>query len=84
MKYHGRFRMVHITERLTDILEALRARDIEPKVLQMIHGRPDKEAKLFLIEGIHGGGKGLSVLPPLIVHKADGSYSEAVDRLYGR
>lgn len=38
----------------------------------MIHGRPDKEAKLFLVEGIHGGGKGLSVLPPLIVHKADG------------
>ena len=84
LKYHGRFRMVHITERLADILEALRARDIEPKVLQMIHGRPDKEAKLFLVEGIHGGGKGLSVLPPLIVHKADGSYSDAVDRLYGR
>ena len=84
LKYHGRFRMVHITERLADILEAMRARDIEPKVLQMVHGRPDKKAKLFLVEGIRGGSKGMDVLPPLIVHNPDGSYSDAVLRLYGK
>ena len=84
LKYHGRFRMVHITERLADILEAMRAHDIEPKVLQMVHGRPDKKAKLFLIEGIRGGSKGLDVLPPLIVHNPDGSYSDAVNKLYGK
>ena len=84
LKYHGRFRMVHITERLADILEAMRARDIEPKVLQMVHGRPDKKAKLFLVEGIRGGSKGMDVMPPLIVHNPDGSYSDAVLRLYGK
>ena len=84
LKYHGRFRMVHITERLADILEAMRAHDIEPKVLQMVHGRPDKKAKLFLVEGIRGGSQGLDVLPPLIVHNPDGSYSDAVLRLYGK
>ena len=84
LKYHGRFRMVHITERLADILEAMRAHDIEPKVLQMVHGRPDKKAKLFLVEGIRGGSKGLDVLPPLIVHNQDGSYSDAVNKLYGK
>ena len=84
LKYHGRFRMVHITERLADILEAMRAHDIEPKVLQMVHGRPDKKAKLFLVEGIRGGSQGLDVLPPLIVHNQDGSYSDAVNKLYGK
>ncbi|WP_374044638.1 tRNA1(Val) (adenine(37)-N6)-methyltransferase, partial [uncultured Megasphaera sp.] len=84
LKYHGRFRMVHITERLADILEAMRAHDIEPKVLQLVHGRPDKKAKLFLVEGIRGGSKGLEVLPPLIVHNQDGSYSDAVNKLYGK
>lgn len=84
LKYRGRFRMVHITERLTDILESMRRHDVEPKALQMIHGRPDKKAKLFLVEGVRGGSAGLDVLPPLIVHEADGSYSRAVLDMYGK
>lgn len=84
LKFHGRFRMVHITERLTDILTAMRAHAIEPKVVQMVHGRADKKAKLFLVEGIRGGSKGVEVLPPLIVHHADGTYTEAVLKLYGK
>lgn len=84
LKYRGRFRMVHITERLADILESMRRHDVEPKALQMIHGRPDKKAKLFLVEGVRGGSAGLDVLPPLIVHEADGSYSRTVLDMYGK
>ena len=84
LKYRGRFRMVHITERLTDILESMRRHGVEPKALQMIHGRPDKKAKLFLVEGVRGGSAGLEIWPPLIVHEADGSYSRAVLDMYGK
>lgn len=84
LKYRGRFRMVHITERLAEILEAMRCYDIEPKCLQLVHGRPEKKAKLFLVEGVRGGSVGLDVLPPLIVHERDGSYSPAVLRMYGK
>lgn len=84
LKYRGRFRMVHITERLADILESMRRHDVEPKALQMIHGRPDKKAKLFLVEGVRGGSAGLEIWPPLIVHEADGSYSRAVLDMYGK
>lgn len=84
LKYHGRFYMVHITERLPEILAAMRAQAVEPKVLQCIHGHITQKAKLFLVEGIRGGSPGLTVLPPLIVHKEDGSYSDDVLRLYGK
>lgn len=84
LKFHGRFRMVHITERLTDILEAMRTHGIEPKCIQMIHSRPDKKAKLFLVEGIRGGNTGMEILPPCIVHTEDGSYSQHVLQLYGK
>lgn len=84
LKFHGRFRMVHITERMTDILEAMRVHGIEPKCIQMIHGHLDKKAKLFLVEGIRGGSKGMEILPPLIVHNEDGSYSQTVLQLYGK
>lgn len=84
LKFHGRFHMVHITERLTDVLEAMRRYDLEPKCIQFVHGRPDKAAKLFLVEAIRGGNTGVDILPPLVVHNADGSYSDAVNRLYGK
>jgi tRNA1Val (adenine37-N6)-methyltransferase len=84
LRYHGRFRMVHIAERLTDVMSAMRSFDIEPKCLQLVHGRPEKKAKLILIEGVRGGHSGLEVLPPLIVHEADGSYSRAVLDIYGK
>lgn len=84
LKFHGRFRMVHITERLVDIVAAMRQYHIEPKYIQLVHGRPNKKSKLFLVEGIRGGSAGMEVLPPLIVHKADGSYSDDVLALYGK
>ncbi|WP_342707196.1 tRNA1(Val) (adenine(37)-N6)-methyltransferase [Megasphaera paucivorans] len=84
LKYHGRFRMVHITERLTDVLTAMRMYNIEPKSLCMIHGRIHKRAKLFLIEGIRGGKTGLTVQPPLIVHNEDGSYTQVILDWYGK
>lgn len=84
LKYHGRFRMVHIAERLTDVLEAMRRHGIEPKALRLIHGRPHKPAKLFLVEGVRGGRAGMDVLAPLIVHNQDGSYTKDILSMYGK
>ncbi|MCH4179410.1 MAG: methyltransferase [Megasphaera sp.] len=84
LKYHGRFRMIHIIERLTDILESMRKHDIEPKIIQMIYGHRHANAKIFLVEGIRGGNPGMEVLPPLIIHEADGNYSREVLRMYGK
>ena len=38
---------------------------------------------IFVIPA-RGGSKGMDVMPPLIVHNPDGSYSDAVLRLYGK
>lgn len=84
LKFRGRFRMVHIAERLAEILEHMRMHGLEPKILQCIHGRMDKKAKLFLVEAVRGGSVGMEVLPPLIVHNADGTYSDAVNAMYGK
>lgn len=84
LKYHGRFRMIHIADRLTDVLAAMRCYGLEPKAVQMIHGRAHKKAKLFLVEGIRGGNPGMSIEPPVIVHDEDGFYSHAVLAMYGK
>lgn len=84
LKFHGRLRMVHIAERMAEILSVMRRYDIEPKLLRPVYGRRGKEAKLFLVEGLRGGRAGLTLQDPLIVHNEDGTYTEEVLRWYGK
>lgn len=82
VKYRGRFAMVHLPERMTEILCLMSQKGLEPKRLRLIHPALGKQANMLLVEGIRGGKSGLSVLPPLIVHNADGSYTNEVQEFY--
>lgn len=84
LKFHGRFRMVHISERLAGILEAMRRYEIEPKILRPVYGRRGKAAKFFLVEGLRGGKEGMVLQEPLITHNNDGTYTDEVLRIYGK
>jgi tRNA1Val (adenine37-N6)-methyltransferase len=82
LKTRGRFAMVHLPERMSEILVAMSNADIEPKRLQLVHSGLDKKPKMLLVEGIRGGKPGLEVLPPLLVYKPDGSYSDEIQKYY--
>lgn len=82
VKYRGRFAMVHLPERLTEILCLMRQKGLEPKRLRLVHPSLGKQANMVLVEGVRGGKAGLSVLPPLIVHNADGSYTDEIQDFY--
>lgn len=82
VKSKGRFAMVHLPERMSEILVAMTQANIEPKRLQLVHSGLDKKPKMLLVEGIRGGKPGLEVLPPLIVYKTDGSYSDEIQKYY--
>ena len=79
----GRLYMVHRAERLADVLGEMRRASIEPKTLRMVHPYADREAELILVEGIRGGRPQTDVQPPLIIHTADGRYTQEADRIYG-
>ncbi|MDF2930068.1 MAG: N5-glutamine S-adenosyl-L-methionine-dependent methyltransferase [Anaerospora sp.] len=74
IKYRGRFAMVHLPERIPEILEALRRSDIEPKRLRLVHSSINKKPNMVLVEGVRGAKSGLEVLPPLIVYDSKGKY----------
>ena len=82
LRTSGRFIMVYLAERMTDILNQMRSVGIEPKTLRMIHSGRDTEAKLILVEGKKGGRPGLKVGPPLIIFHKDGSYSDEVEEIF--
>jgi len=82
VKTRGRFAMVHLPERMSEILVSMSQAGIEPKRLQLVHSTMDKKPKMLLIEGIRAGKPGLEVLPPLCVYKPDGRYSDEIQKYY--
>lgn len=82
VKYRGRFAMVHLPERLADIIAAMRDAEIEPKRLQMVYPRLGKKPNILLVEGIRGARPGMEILRPLLVYDENGAYSEDIQTLY--
>lgn len=82
LKNGGRMAMIHRTNRLADVLYAMRDKGIEPKVLRMIYPAMDKASNLFLVEGVKSGGRFLKVSKPLVIYGDDGNYTEEVYNIY--
>ena len=78
----GKFMMIYPIHRLTDVITTLRSGDLEPKFIRNIHSQANTEAKLLLIEAARGGRSGLKVADPLYIYNADGTYTEAVQRMF--
>jgi len=82
LKYGGKLFLVHRTERLTDVLYALRERGLEPKTLRFVHPFADKPSKLFLMTAIKGASAGMLTEAPLIFYKEPGITSDEIDSIY--
>lgn len=79
---YGRFAMVHQSDRLADIIWAMRKASLEPKRVQMVHPRPLKPPNLVLIEGMKHSRSHLKWLPPLYVYDENGQYTEELIEIY--
>lgn len=84
LKFGGRFAMVHKPERLTDILFELRQSKIEAKRLRFVHKNSISPPSSVLIEGRKGSSSGITVMPPLILQKDDGTPTEELKKIYHR
>ena len=84
LRFGGHFAMVHIPERLGEIMVELDRHQLAPKRLQLIAPKPGKAPNLLLIEAVVGGAAGgLQVLPQLVIHEEDGSYTPELKHIYG-
>lgn len=81
---NGYFAMVHRPDRMIDIIETFKKYKLEPKRMQLIYPKVGREAHMLLIEGRKNGRPGLRILPPFIVHEADGSYTPEVLAYFNR
>ncbi len=84
LRFGGYFAMVHLPERLGEIIVALHEAQMEVKRLRMVQPKEGRAPNMMLLEAVVGAAPGgMKVLPPLIVHEADGSYTEEIKKIYG-
>jgi tRNA1Val (adenine37-N6)-methyltransferase len=83
LKNKGRYFLVFPAQRAAELISLLQGKKLAPKRLRFVHPRGDKPASLMLLEAVKGGGIGMDILPPLIVHGQQGSYTDEVKKIYG-
>lgn len=83
LKFRGVFCMIHLASRLCEIVDALHRRQMEMKRLRPIQPKANRDANLIMLEAVVGANAGnLQILPPLVVHNADGSYTDEIYKIY--
>lgn len=65
----GRCCLVHRADALAEVITACRAAGLEPKRLRCVHARPDRPARLFLLEARKQAGQELAIEPPLVLYE---------------
>lgn len=84
LKNGGVVSIVHRPDRLIDIISVMRENNIEPKRLRFIYPKEGRKCNMILVEGSKNGNSGLKILPPLITHNSDGSYTKEVLEYFER
>jgi tRNA1(Val) A37 N6-methylase TrmN6 len=84
LKDNGKIYMIHRPDRFADIMCTMRKYKIEPKFIRMVCPSIYKAPNMVLIEGQNNGGRFLKWGASLYIHEPDGSYTDEIDRIYGR
>lgn len=84
LKNNGSLVLVHRTDRLSEIINILLKYNLQPKRIRFLYPKELENSNLVLIDARKNGNIGLKVLPPLICHNMDGSYTKEVLDMFRR
>lgn len=84
LKNNGSLVLVHRTDRLSEIINMLLKYNHQPKGIRFLYPKELENSNLVLIDARKNGNTGLKVLPPLICHNMDGSYTKEVLDMFRR
>jgi len=82
VKPSGRICMVYHSARLPELMAEVQLQKLAVLRLRVVHGLPDAEGKLFLVE-LAKGRKQVStfIMPPLVVRSDSTTYTDEVNRI---
>lgn len=71
LKHGGKFYAVWRPDRLTDLICAMRANRLEPKVITFVHANQSSAPSMMLVSAIKGGASGMTLTPPLFLYDGE-------------
>ena len=74
LRFGGLFYAVYRTDRLIDLISAMRDKGIEPKRMTFVHADREHEPSMVLVEAKRGGKAGVIVTKPLFLDGEDIEY----------
>jgi tRNA1Val (adenine37-N6)-methyltransferase len=78
LKKSGRVSIIYPAVRMVELIAQMRAAQLEPKRLQIVHSDKMSEGEFVLIEGVQGGGEELEIMPPVYIYESKGVYTKSV------
>ncbi|GER93163.1 SAM-dependent methyltransferase [hot springs metagenome] len=84
LRHHGRLCIIHLPERLTEIIDAMRENNLEPKRMRFIHSNVSTEAKMVLIEAVKGGSSGLKTERPFFIYNENSEFTDEMKDIYNK
>lgn len=82
LKNNGNIAIVNRPERLVEIIEIMKQNNIEPKKVQFVYPKKNKDSNILLIEGTKNGKPGIKILPPLYAHDENGNYTNEITKYF--
>lgn len=82
LKDKGNLILCYRPERLSELFEAMKNNNFEPKEIRFVHSKIDEESKLVLIRAVKNANSFLKIYKPLIIYKDDGSYTDEILKYY--
>jgi len=80
----GKFCIIQRADRLDEALMYFQENNFRMVKIRLVYAFADREANLVLLEGQKSGKKKLITLPPLVIYKKVGIYTEELNSIYER
>ena len=84
LKDFGEFYMVHRPDRLVDIFNIMREKNIEPKKIKFVFPNKNKKTNLILIKGVKNGKPFLEYENNLFIYDDNGNYTDEILKIYNK
>ena len=81
LKNSGNIAIVIDTKRLIEVINLMRDNHIEPKKMQFVYPKENKDSNIVLIEGTKNGKEGIKVLEPIIIQNKNNDYTDYIKNI---
>ena len=81
LKNNGNIAIVIDSKRLVEVINLMRDNHIEPKKMQFVYPKENKDSNIVLIEGTKNGKEGIKVLEPIIIQNKNNDYTDYIKNI---